>query len=84
MSDHSPFHSTSCLESPTMVNGTWTVFIQHLSSLSDYSKCFTTQVSIHPFTHTFTHKEQVTSLQRANLLIRNSFTHIHSPVAQPL
>ncbi len=26
----------------------------------------------------------MTSLQRANLLIRNSFTHVHSPVAQPL
>ncbi len=52
--------------------------------LSTTQSAFTTQVCIHPFTHTFTHIGQVTSLQRAKLLIWNSDTHIHTPMTQPL
>ncbi len=70
------------------LNGKWTVFIQRFSSLFDYSKCFTTQVSIHPFihTHTFT---QVTSLYRSQVPDEPTcsyqliHTHIHTPMAQP-
>lgn len=54
--------------------------IRHFSDFSDYLKGFTTQVSIHQFTHWW----QVAPLQSAKLLISNSRRHVHSQMKQPV
>ncbi len=66
-----------------MVNGLYLYSAFLVSSSAQSAFDNTSQHSpIH--THIHTLKGQVTSLQRANLLIRNSCTHIHTLMAQPL
>ncbi len=47
--------------------------IRGFSHLSTIKSAFTTQIRIHPFTHS-----------QQDLIIRSSKTHIHRPVDQPL
>lgn len=54
----------------------WTSFIWRYSSLTDRSNRFTTQVSLHPFAHTFIHRWQRLACKvAAHESINNSYAH---------
>ncbi len=55
----------------------WTVLLWHFSSLSTSQSTFTRQVSIHPFTHTFTHTDLSTKSQPAHQELIRTYSHIH-------